>query len=332
MSKEELRKEVNHKVSLAKGYASQGNYLLAAFEITQAMKLASDLGDKKLFIAIKKLSVEYNIKAESELQTHTITTDKDSEINDMIIEFSQVLSKSRSLRINLTRIAHSKLLVPRYEEALKNAKEIVPVSAQIVTPMTFGEDGYLKSFDDFEGDWLMTQYNIQLQLTFSMLDLAFARLYRKGQLTAEKIMAVIVKREMYSMDSLLKLYTILQHRFNGDYYSAISLLVPHLEKTFMELSGALGLDTYTFGKTKTNTRGKSLSSQILNSPECQQIWGRDFCILIDLFLYSEDGHKYRHRVAHGEAGLPQYSLTAFNAVFYVFLKMTFGVTVSAKPV
>ena len=224
----------------------------------------------------------------------------------------------------------SRLLVPRYDEAVKNAKEIVPLTAQLVTHITYGDNGHLKSFDNFSSDWLFEHYNIQLGLSMSMINMAFSKLYRKDQFGVKLLLDVISERGMYGLDQLLRIRTILEHRFSGDYYSAISLLVPLIDKTFMSLSGALGIDAYTFGKKLTSTRGKTMSSSMLNSKECQKVWGKDFCIMLDMFLFNENGYKYRHRVAHGELTLPEYSYTSFNLLFYFLVKISFMVNVTEK--
>jgi len=330
LAKSLVRKQVKEDIHTAKLLANDGDYLEASFRIAKSLNVLGNLGDKALLKEAKALSVAYNKEAEKLLTTHEIIPDIDPKIIDGLEDYVVQLTKSSVLKKNLERMTASRLLVPRYDEAVKNAKKIVPLTAQLVTHITYGDNGYLKSFDNFSSDWLFEHYNIQLNLSMSMINMAFSRLYRNNQFDTKPLMDVISGRGMYGLDQLLRIRTILDHRFSGDYYSAICLLVPLLDKTFMSLSGVLGIDTYTFGNKLTSTRGKTLSSPMLNSKECQKVWGKDFCIMLDMFLFNEDGYKYRHRVAHGELALPEYSYTYFNLIFYFLIKISFMVKATKK--
>ncbi|MCX6727567.1 MAG: hypothetical protein NTX11_02015 [Candidatus Saccharibacteria bacterium] len=330
--KKPSRKDVLEHISIAKQQAGKGDYLGASVNIAQALNIAGLLGDKKLLSEAKKLSVTYNTEAEKLLTDHSISIDIDKKTKDAFDDHIKVLTSSRSLYVNLSRIASSRLLVPRYDEAVKNAHNIVPVTAQFVTNITYGDNGHLKAFDKFESTWLIENYNIQLNLTFNMLNVLFSRLRRKKQVSTEQLINVLVRRKMYNREQFMKVWSALNYGLMGDYYTSISLLVPIVERTFLDLSTVVGIDTYSYGSKNISTRGKPLSSHILNSKEYQDVWGKDFCIMLDLFLYNEDGYKFRHRVVHGELGLAEYSFTTFNMLLYILIKMSFMITATpAKP-
>lgn len=310
--------------------ASNNEFLSAAFFAAQSLKLFDEAGNKAGVSEMKKLVVEYNTKAEPEMQEHKFSVELDKEAQNGIKELIDFLTKSDTLAENLERIAKSKSVIPNFATAQKNAKEIVPVSAQIVTHMGVGASGHLASFDDFENDWLRDHYGFQMDISIKLLNAIFSELITKGQFNEDNIMQNVVDKRIFRAEYLLKLQAALERRFADDYFSSIHILTPLVENTFISLSNLIGLDTYTYNGKAVSTRNSNLSLDMLKSKEYQEMWGEDFCYMLGFFLLEPNAYRFRHKVAHGEISMSECNFGSFNILFFFVIKMILMIKLTPK--
>jgi len=325
--KAKLKKQADSAYRRALSEAKIGEYMNASFHAASALQSYGKLNDSEKIQELKKLVVEYNSKSEP-LLGHKIEVPFSKEMRDEFEKIIDSYSDKDTLTENLYHIAKSKILLPRFEVAKKNAKNIRPITAQLATHMQLGDDGHIVSYDDFDGTWLNENYGFQVSLTMSILDLAIAQLIEKNQLTREALMDIFLNKKVYTSDQLLKLDAALERRFEDDYFSAIHIITPLIESLFMHISRLVGLDTITFNGKRTSTRNKNLSSDILSSKEYQDKWGKDFCFLLSFFLYDPAARKFRHKIAHGDVKMSECNYSTFNMLFYIILKMTMMVEMS----
>lgn len=312
--------------------AEGGEFLGASFYAAQALKLYGEAGNKAGVAELKVLVVEYNKKAEANFQTHELSIPIDNETRDEMQEIVDGFTKADNLADNLERLSKSRVIVPRFTTAQKHAKEIVPVTAQLVTHMSIGSDGHLASFDNFENDWLRDNYGFQMDLSMKFLNAVFSDLITKGQFNEEGVMNSVVDKQIFRVEYLLKLEAGLERRFAGDYFSAVHILTPLVENTFISLSKLVGLDTYTYNGKSVSTRNSNLSPDILKSKEYQDVWGEDFCIMLNFFLLEPNAYRFRHKVAHGEITMSECNFTSFNILFFFIIKMILMIKVEEKRV
>lgn len=328
-SKEKIVSAEKHKKRAVEA-AKRNNFLDASFNIALALRLYGEASNSNGIREAKRLTVEYNKKAEEQMQTFEYAVEIDQETKDQLEALIKELTKASTLKANLERIVKSRVLVPRFATAVKNAKEIVPLTAQITTHFSIGEEGHLASLDNFDNEWLAYHYRNQLKITMGILDESISRLISSQQFTEKSIMEVVINRRLLNANSLLKLQTVLERRFTNDYLSALHLLIPLVEKTFMSLSGKVGLDTIAYSGKTISTRNATLSSAILKSTEYQEGWGSDFCIMLNFFLLDADGYKFRHRIAHGDITVDECNMTSFNLAFYFFIRIVMMVEARSK--
>jgi len=186
------------------------------------------------------------------------------------------------------------------------------------------------SFDNFENDWLRDNYGFQMDLSIKFLNAVFSELITKGQFNEENVMNNVVDKQIFNAEYLLKLEAALERRFAGDYFSAIHILTPLVENTFISLSKLVGLDTYTYNGKTVSTRNSNLSPEMLRSKEYQDTWGEDFCIMLNFFLLEPNAYRFRHKVAHGEITMTECNFTTFNVLFFFVIKMTLMIKVEEK--
>jgi hypothetical protein len=324
--KDKLRKSAAGDESRAVESADNGEFMNASFQITSALQKYTKLGVSEKIQELKKLQVEYNQKA-GPLQSHKISIPLDDDMRTELDNLINSFTDKHTLAENLLRVAKSAVLVPRVEEAKKNAKNIRPLTAQLATHMLIDDDGHTLSYNDFDSTWLQQNYGISFNFSRDILNTVISDLIAKEQYNQEAIMNVIVDKRLYTTSQLLKIDAALERRFVNDYFSAVHILTPLIENLFMSISRNVGLDTITFGGKQTSTRDKTLSSNILLSKEYGDAWGTNFCYMLNFFMYEPMAARFRHKVAHGEIKMNECNFSSFNILFYFLIKITLMVEV-----
>jgi len=228
VEKDKLRKAAANDESRAIEAAKNGEFMNASFQITSALQKYTKLSDSKKIQELKKLQVEYNQKAEP-LQSHQISIPLDDNMRAELEKLIRSFTDKPTLAENLFRIAKSAILVPRVEEAKKNAKNIRPVTAQLVTHMLIDEDGHTLSYDDFDSTWLQEHYGISFNFSRDILNTVISNLIGMKLFNQEEIMNVIANTRLYTTSQLLKIDAALERRFANDYFSAVHILTPLIE-------------------------------------------------------------------------------------------------------
>jgi hypothetical protein len=324
--KDKLRKSAVVDESRAIESANNGEFMNASFQITSALQKYTKLGDSEKIQELKKLQVEYNQKSEP-LQSHKVSIPLDDNMRAELDKLINSFTDKPTLAENLLRVAKSAVLVPRVEEAKKNAKNIRPLTAQLATHMLIDDDGHTLSYNDFDSTWLQQNYGISFNFSRDILNTVISNLIAKKQYNQEAIMNIIVDRRLYTAGQLIKIDAALERRFANDYFSAVHILTPLIENLFMSISRNVGLDTITFGGKQTSTRDKTLSSKILLSKEYGGAWGTDFCYMLNFFMYEPMAARFRHKIAHGDIKMNECNFSSFNILFYFLIKMTLMVEV-----
>lgn len=324
------KKEADSLKAQALEAAKNDEFLGASFFAAQALKLYGEAGNKTGVAELKKLVIEYNKKAEANMQEHEFSIELDEKTRNEIQELIKSLTKADKLTDNLERISKSQAVIPNFATAQKNAKEIVPVTAQLVTHMGIGADGHLASFDDFENDWLRDHYGFQMDFSIKLLNSVFSELITKGQLNEKNIMDTVIAKGIFHAEYLLKLQIALERRFADDYFSAVHILVPLVENTFISLSKLVGLDTFTYNGKSISTRNSNFSLDMLKSKEYQDMWGEYFCYMLSFFLLEPNAYRFRHKVAHGEITVSECNYTSFNILLFFIIKMILMIKIEPK--
>lgn len=333
LDKDKLRSDATSDEQRARDAADNNEFMNASFHITVALQKYAKLSDSEKIQELKALQVEYNTKSDP-LQKFEISVTLDDEQRAELDRLINSFSDKPTLAENLLMMARAKVLVPRLAEAQKNAETIRPITAQLVTQMLINDDGHTLAYDDFDTTWLHENYGFAFNFTRSLLDTVVSNLITSGQYTHKEIMDIILSKGAYTADQLLKIDAILERRFADDYLSAVHMLTPLIEKTFMYISRLVGLDTITFSGKQTSTRNRNLSTDILSSKEYKEAWGDDFCYMLHFFLFEPMAHRFRHKIAHGDIKVGECNFSTFNVLFYFYIKMTLMVEikeVSIKP-
>jgi len=169
-----------------------------------------------------------------------------------------------------------------------------------------------------------------MDLSAGIIAVSYQRLITKEQLTRDAFMQILIDRNLYPSSILIKIDAAFERGVEHDYFSAVHILIPLIESCFMHLSKLISLDTITLDGKEVSTRNKTLDSRLLSSAEYQQKWGKDFCMMLDFYLYSGAGYGYRNKVAHGEIQIEQTHFGLNATLLHIIMSMSFRVRVDSQ--
>ena len=311
----------------AQDAASRNDWMSASVDSARALQLYKRVQDSQNIQKLKAKMIEYSVKAETQLQDHEITLPDGEKLEEELNLHIDELTKSDTLLENISNIAKSQNVTPDYDESIKTAESVVPVTAQIATHITYGENGHVKSFDNFNKTWQSQNYQFGMDLAVGIVAVSYQRLITKNQLTRDALVQILVDRNVFSFDILAKFDAAVERGVDNDYFSATHILVPLIESCFMHVSKLVGLDTVTLNGDDISTRTKTLDSRLLARKDYQKLWGKNFCMMLDFYLYSEQGFSYRNKLAHGEIKIHQTHFSLYVMLVHIIMRMSLMVKV-----
>jgi len=325
--KAEILKDANNWEKRAEEAASRNDWMSASIDSARSLQFYRQAQDSQNIQKMKAKMIEYSAKAETLLQDHEISLPGGDELEEQLNLHIDELTKSNSLLENITNIAKSQNVTPNYDESIKTAESVIPISAQIATHITYGDNGHVKSFDNFNKTWQSQNYQFGMDLAVGIVAVSYQRLITNKQLTQDSLMKILVDRNVFSFSILAKVDAGIERGFANDYFSAVHILIPLIESCFMHVSNLVGLDTVTLNGEDISTRNKTLDSRLLAREEYQKLWGKNFCMMLDFYLYSERGYGYRNRVAHGEIDIHQTHFSLYVMLIHIIIRMSLMVKV-----
>lgn len=110
---------------------------------------------------------------------------------------------------------------------------------------------------------------------------------------------------------------------NGDWITAIHVLIPQIEEAARTLAGLLGESIFKWETEPDGIRRLDVRSlnQVLDSPHILQIFGEDHATFLRVALVRNQGMNLRNRVAHGLMLPAEYSEGSADIVFQCLLTL-----------
>lgn len=169
--------------------------------------------------------------------------------------------------------------------------------------------------------WFFKIYTISQDVAIQLqVKRIFEKLKKEKGLNAETLYLYLKEREIFSDQDLVFLKVGLKSYFDGDYISALHILVPKLEKIFLELSEKCGVDIVALNRTTDiSTQNKTLSLEKLRSEEFQKVWGENLCFQLAFSFFEPLGFMLRHKIAHGTIQIEECNERNTLLVIYFFL-------------
>lgn len=308
------------------------NYMAAAHYYKQAMSICRNLGDSanlKLFtgkfVEMNKLSTEHQM-VKREFKT-PISEEDAQKIESQIEHWTQ-----KPLEEVLEFLGRYPRFYPETEETLQSSEKTMPLMMKLASNSSVTRDGHLvKGSTDGETSWYFQMYNISHQLKQKLLlNPLLERLIDSKKLTADTLF------EFINRNSLIRNEIVVKHGveafFDGDYISALHILVPQFEKAFLDCSNALGLTTVKINRgQEISTEPITFSEVHLEKEEFQITWGRDFCEYLNFVLFKSMGIKLRHKVAHGDIVVEECNFDSCALMLYFFIAISARVVPTVAP-
>lgn len=321
--------DLENKIKQAQEAESQSEFLGASIYYKEALQMAQKLGQsdkiKMLKAKVTEVSKKIDFKhLEVEQQVPT-------EILNQFVD--SVVKPEDDLPLILKRVGHHPHLCPKIKYVQEQAKKTMPVTFNIVSLVTYSPDGHvLDGGSDPILAWNAKMYGMNQGIisTLYLLRLYEAMREKKG-LNSENLFSYIERQRTFPARSLPLIKVGIEKYFEGDYISALHILVPQFESTFLSLSEKLGIDIIALNRgVDVSTRTKVLSENHLSSHDFKKIWGEDFCEQIKYTLFDPLGEKLRHKIAHGEIDPKECNQTNTELILYFFLVLAGRVEIKPK--
>ena len=298
-------------------------FLGASIYYKEAMQMAQKLGESK---KLKVLKEKLNHVSKKIDFNHLGVKQRIPE--KVLIELiDSIVKEEESLSLILKKIGHHPYLYPTKSVVLERSKETMPVTYNIVNLTTYDTDGHvIEGGSDPVRAWYANTYEReQLFITNLYLKRIFDSLKTRKQMDAQELYEYIEQQKTFDPRSLPIIKIGVERYFSSDYVSAIHILVPQFESTFLRLSKRLGIDVIamkTGSGTDISTATRTLSEKHLDSVEFTKVWGEDFCEQIKQALFEPLGGKLRHKVAHGEINPNECIQENVELILYFFLVLS----------
>lgn len=214
--------------------------------------------------------------------------------------------------------------IPKREEIINAAKERQANSLMnLVGISKISNDR--KVFDAISEDerekyFLFEQYNVWLQLMFSiMYDKIWIKLEQQG-LNCEMVCERITKWEYMSEEDAKIIKVGIERYFNEDFISAIHILVPKFESCFREFFSWGGYPTTSIKKSAT--QHEQTFNEFLENDFVKNNIDSDTLFLIKYVMVDNLGYNLRNDIAHGLAGEDKFSRNIANIVLFLYFILT----------
>lgn len=326
MDKEDLHK----KIKEAEDSENKSNFFASAHHYKDALIIARKLNDSESIKSCKKKLVEMNQKSDDFFKKLSTDVTIPNEEFDKVVDF--ILDGN--LDLILKKIGGHPYLLPRMEHVEKTATKTIPIVYQIASLSTISNDGNLvKGGENGDLAWKMKVYSIHQNLIDEiLLKRIFERLSdKKFNFNEKTLMLYLRSKKTFPEKNLNIIETGISRYFNGDYISALHILIPQFENIFLFMSEKIGIDTLSLNRTKDiSTQLKTLSSEYLSSEEFQTKWGRDLCEQIKFVLFEPLGYTLRHKIAHGQIIAEECNKKMANLIIYFLLVLAVKIKINSN--
>lgn len=285
----------------------------------------------------KKKIREMNLKRSEDFQEVAVQHQFSEDEIKQLQQFIDYCVGTDTLSDALKRIGIHPNFYPKYSEVFESSKRNIPVTFLIASLSSQDSQGNLER-GGHDGVAMAFAQNYGIQQSF------ITSLYLKP--TLQKLMDTKMNFEDLSSyfkstslftENMLKTFDVGLERFTAhDYVSSMHILAPLFEKTFMDLTEAIG-GADTVGASPQSgssdqvwTQDRTLGENFLKNDKVREIWGEDFCEQIIFTMFGSLGHKLRHKIAHGYTAFGEFNFSNNALLLYFFLVIAARVGRSEK--
>ncbi len=311
----------NENKAIALQAEENGDYFSAVHFYKEAIQIAQKAGNSSEIKFLKQKIVELVPKIEMKQVSFEQPLDQKT-VNETR-DFVTKMTSAENINEVLDGIGTSASLYPQKKSIPTTP---MPVSLQIASLATFTEKGHtVAGGSDPRAVWSNKLYSISFGLEFSLMTWPiFHKLLEREDFNSDNVFKYFVDKEIATESELGIVKIGIGRYFEGDFVSALHILVPQFERIFLDFSEKCGVDIISFRalpEGAITTQPRTLSSENLKSENFISKWGEDFCRLLDYVLFDSLGVKLRHQVAHGEVQISTCDFENTTTILFLYIKL-----------
>lgn len=308
-------------VDRAKFFAEKNNFLVAAWEYEDALKVYMELGDKEKIKLCK--SEMTGTRKESIKQFGKFSHEIEIPAEE-IKSFSENFLSVPNLNDALSLLSLADALIPNYQklwELTEESKANHPLQ-YAVRRSTVDDAGHSVANEDdpFQSE-LRRNALLKIQLNSIFLDHIFQRLKNEKGLNKETLYSFLRSWGLIDENNLKIIECGLENYFSEDYVGSMHILVPQLESVIRNFLKKAGVQAISSVRGTTNTQESTLSD-LLNRDEVREKLTEDLHWYITLILVEKLGFNFRNDVAHGLIKFDSLNLSNSNLILHLFILLT----------
>lgn len=250
---------------------------------------------------IREMNVEKSKEFVKSSFKSQFTKEERNEIEKLINSITDINNVSELL----DKIGKIPNFCPFFREVKQRAEKTVPVTFQICSVAIQDENGdQIKDGNNSNIVWFYQTYSFSQDFIVYIYLLPIFKKIIDEKINIQNLSDYFKSKGIFRKDFLKIIEVAIERFFNGDYISALHILIPKFEKVFLDLTQAIEKNTDTIAsrmqkgeKDKFWTQDKILSEDFLKNENVKKIWGEDFCEQIIFVFFSQLGYKLRHKIA-----------------------------------
>lgn len=305
------------------GGREKKSYLVKAHFLECAVNHYANIGARKKVYDLKiKIKEAYRL-AKDEVEEHKYNLNIPN-FGDIEAELEKFILEDINSSFELFSRGGIYLFIPKKDEIINAAKkrQANSIINQIGISKIYNDRKVFdaNSEEEREAYFLSEEYNIWLELMFAILyDRVWIKLEKQG-LNCEMVVKRIIEWECMSETDADIIKVGIKRYFDGDFISAIHILVPKFESCFREFFSWGGYPTTSIKKSAT--QHEQTFNEFLENNFVKENIDSDTLFLIKYVMVDNLGYNLRNDIAHGLAGSDKFSRNIANIVLFLYFILT----------
>ena len=219
--------EFDEKINLATDAENKADFLGATLHLKSALEIARTNNMSSEIVSLKSRITELSKK----INFQSFESRVDIPVTEINKAVADILGDEPDTIAILNRIGHHPALFPKVDKVREQARSSTPIFFQLASLSTFSQDGHLiKGGSNAGSAWSAKMYSIEQNLISGIyLQQAFSILKEKNGLTSDILIAYLEGKNIFQDRNLELLKRGIDRYFEGDYTSALHILVPQFE-------------------------------------------------------------------------------------------------------
>lgn len=335
----ELMNEEAFKIlKKAKDFEESKNFWEAGEEYKCALlEFNRNKGCKEEKAFCKKKITEMNRLKSDDFKSVTTERGLSEEQIRKVRDINKLFTEHDSLDHSLREIGRCPIFVQKYQEVKQESESNIPVTFLIASLSSQDAQGHLQRGGNNGPEIAYAQnYGIGQNVILALYLNPIMQKLMETKINYDNLSDYFRSTGIFS-ENMLSTFDVGLERFTErDYVSSMHILVPIFEKTFIDITAAIGGADTVVARNQAGssdevwTQDRTLGEDFLRDEKVREIWGEDFCEQVIFTMFAPLGYKLRHKIAHGRASFGEFNFPNNVLILYFFLVLAARVTKVAK--